>query len=106
LAEFSNEALKFYCALHTSLELPDEVFEDSSFDLYEKLKTNVFCPKKEHWKVRVTCLRLQPKCLRKCIPIRQVLGDVPLKLAKEICDKCWEVEKSARAKRKAEEERS
>lgn len=96
LSEFPNDALKFFCAMHAPIELPDDVFEASILDLYERLKTNVFCPKKQHWKIRVTCIRLQVKCLRKCQPIMSVLGDVPLKLAKEICDKGWEIDKARR----------
>lgn len=106
LAEFPNDALKFFCALHTSMELPDEVFEDSVSDLYKQLKTSVFCPKKEHYKIRVTCLRMQPKCLKKCIPIRQVLGDIPLKLAKEICDKGFELDRKQREAKRTLEERN
>lgn len=97
LAEFTNDALKFFCAMHSPIELPDDAFEESVMDLYQQLKTQVFCPKREHWKIRVTCVRLQPNCLRKCDPIRSVLGDVSLKLAKEICDKGFEIDKAARA---------
>lgn len=94
LADFTNEELKLYCALHSPMDLPDSVFEGSILDFYARLAVEVMCPKYEHRRIGSNCIRMQPKCLRRCSPILQKIQDIPMQLAKDICDKGWEVHKA------------
>jgi len=100
LLDIADEDLKYYCPYHSPFEVPDARFEDSEEERFETLRQSIFCPKRQHWKVSVTCLRLKPKCLSKCEPIKFKLNGMTLAQGKIIAERGYR----RREKKKKEDE--
>jgi hypothetical protein len=102
IMDIPDENLKYYCPYHAPFEVPEERCEGSEAERFEALRQPIFCPRREHWKVSVTCLRLKPKCLSKCEPIKLKLSGMSLAQGKIIAERGFrrrEKEKEERKKR-------
>ena len=98
LINFTNDQLKFYCAYHSPIKLPPELTEQTDFACYQQLIVEVYCKHRAHKKYITTCITLQPKCLKKCEHVHDIVGDVPLARLQEII----EVGRAIELRRKAE----
>ena len=76
LVNFANDQLKFYCAYHSPIAVPAELTEQTDFACYEKLLVEVYCAQRAHKKYITTCITHQPRCLKRCELIRNIVGDV------------------------------
>jgi hypothetical protein len=84
LVEITNGTLQFYCAHHSPIEVDASVTELSDLDFYRLVRVPVPCPLKSFERYACNCLATQPRCLKKCGPVRNLVGDVDLKEAGHI----------------------
>lgn len=87
LIEFTNDQLKFYCAYHSPITLPVELIEQTDLACYEQLLIELYCPQRAHKKHITTCITHQPKCLKRCSLIHNLVGDVPRARLQEVIEK-------------------
>lgn len=83
LIEFGNDDLKFYCCFHSPIDVPEEASSEADLEFFHSLNREVMCPKYDHRRYASNCVKYNPKCLKRCEPIKRLLGNVPLGVAKE-----------------------
>lgn len=86
LIEISNEGLAFYCPYHSPIAVSAEQEQRADAEFYEAMKTQVLCFRKSFKHVAVNCLRLQPRCLKKCSHVLRLLNGITPQTAKRIID--------------------
>lgn len=101
LVELPNDALRFYCGHHAPIEVEDEVCDATDLEFYETTRVQIHCYKYEHLKVAANCLKMMPKCVSRCAPLRNLLCGVAPRVAQGIVERG---EKLYYAKKKAEKE--
>lgn len=99
LIQFSNEALRFYCAYHSPIRVPPELTEQTDLACYKRLCVEIYCPQRAHKKFITTCIKMQPRCLKRCDPVRNIAGDVPLGRLQETVEKGRAIELRLKAEK-------
>ncbi|MHC4619096.1 MAG: hypothetical protein ACYTEQ_15235 [Planctomycetota bacterium] len=83
LIEFGNDDLKFYCSFHAPIDVPDEASSKADREFFDHINQQVSCPKYDHRRYASNCIRYNPNCLKRCGPIKQLLGGLPIGAVKE-----------------------
>lgn len=83
LVDFASDTLKFYCGYHTTLDVPEEITQDSDDAFFERVARVVWCPKHLYRHHACTCIRHDESCLSKCDAIQALIGDLPADVVKE-----------------------
>jgi hypothetical protein len=72
---------KFYCAWHTTLDVPTAVFDRAEDMLLQMLSTYVRCEKRSDRRYASVCVHYMPSCLKRCQPIKALLRGIDVKAA-------------------------
>lgn len=70
LSAFQSSDLRYTCGLHAPVDVPEHILDDIDVEFYVSMKRVLICPEKGWEKYFITCLRLQPPCLKRCRAIK------------------------------------
>lgn len=87
---------KFYCAYHTTLDLPATVFEQAEDALLKLLSTYVRCEKRADRRYASVCVHYSPRCLKRCEPIKVLLRGIDFKMAQTAVMSAWRRKEAAK----------
>ena len=104
LSDFPSEALKFSCGHHTTLDVPREVSAKTDYEVYQRLRVQISCPRYKHRRYACNCITYNDSCLRRCDPILELLQGLATTVAAEIIEEGKKLDRSEKKAHERKEE--
>jgi hypothetical protein len=104
LIDFREGELKFYCAYHAPLDVPDELTAQTDREFFLKLRVQVHCERYDQRRMACVCITYGAKCVKRCDAVKRLMGGVDFDRAAEIIHRERKTYDDERKQQKLKEE--